>query len=145
MNFRPEMVLAMRRGPKIETRRVANDNPRSPWYRAGCAYHVQRPSIDRGPVDYAICPGRGKAAVGRLKLTAEPELSVVENITDLGAHREGFKDRDAFLAYFRKLNPTSGLDTSIWALRFAVVSWSVTVDEIEAMVEAAKPKPKGKR
>jgi hypothetical protein len=122
MNFRPEMVLAIRRG-KCETRRVVNDNPNSPWYRGGCAYHVTRPSIDRFEKTYAICPGRGKSAVGRLKLTAEPELSVVESITDLGAVHEGFEDRAAFLDYFLKLNPGVSLQTDVWVVRFGVYSW----------------------
>lgn len=122
MNFRPEMVAAIRRG-KCETRRVANDNPNSPWYRGGCAYHVTRPSIDRFEKTYAICPGRGKAAVGRLRLLREPELTVVENITDLGARREGFDDRAAFLDYFLKLNRGVSLKTEVWALHFEVFSW----------------------
>jgi hypothetical protein len=116
------MVLAIRRG-KHETRRVANDNPRSPWYRGGCAYHVTRPRLDRFEKTYAICPGRGKQAVGRLKLTKEPELTVVENITDAGAIAEGFESRDAFLDYFLRLNRGVDLKTEVWAIRFAVVFW----------------------
>lgn len=122
MNFRPEMVAAIRRG-KCETRRVVNDNPNSPWYRGGCAYHVTRPSLERFEKTYAICPGRGKTAVGRLKLTKEPELTVVENITDAGAIAEGFESRDAFLDYFLKLNRGVDLQTEVWAVRFGVYSW----------------------
>lgn len=132
MNFRPEMVAAIRRG-KCETRRVANDNPNSPWYRGGCAFHVPRPSIERFEKTYAICPGRGKTAVGRLKLTKEPELSVVENITEAGALNEGFKSRDDFLAYFKELNPTTGLDTEVWVIRFAPVEWHML--RLAAMLE----------
>jgi hypothetical protein len=132
------MVLAIRRG-KCETRRVVNDNPNSPWYRGGCAYHVPRPSLERFEKTYAICPGRGKAAVGRLKLTHEPDLSVVESITDLGARREGFDDRAAFLDYFLKLNRGVDLQTEVWALRFEVVYWDEAA--VLAMIretEAAK-------
>jgi hypothetical protein len=129
VNFRPEMVAAIRRG-KCETRRVANDNPNSPWYRGGCAYRVGRPG------GYAICPGRGKSAVGRLELTVEPQLSAVENITDLGARREGFESRAAFLDYFLRLNRAASLETEVWALRFAVIEWDVlalaaTLDELQ--------------
>jgi hypothetical protein len=122
VNFRPEMIAAIRRG-KIETRRIASDNPNSPWYRGGCAFRMQR--LDERPEKtYAITPGRGKgSAVGRLKLTKEPELSIVENITDLGAHNEGFESRDAFLDYFRNLNTRAELGTEVWVIRFAVVSW----------------------
>jgi hypothetical protein len=124
VNFRPKMVAAIRRG-KCETRRVANDNPNSPWFRGGCPYHVPRLDIERIEKTYAICPGRGKAGVGRLRLVDEPKLQVVEDITDLGARREGFDNRDDFLAYFKKLNPKSGLDTEVWAIHFEVVSWDM--------------------
>lgn len=135
MNFRPEMVAAIRRG-KCETRRVANDNPNSPWYRGGCAYRETR--LDERPAKtYAICPGRGKKAVGRLRLTAEPELSVVRNVTEAGARNEGFESRDAFLDYFLKLNRGVDLYTEVWRVPFAVVSWDeaavlAMLDEMKA-------------
>lgn len=122
MNFRPEMVAAIRRG-KVATRRVVSDNPNSPWYRGGCQYHMTRPSFDRFEKTYAICPGRGKAAVGRLRLTREPELSVVENITETGARQEGFKSRQDFLNYFFALNSGVTLRTEVWVVYFTAVIW----------------------
>lgn len=123
MNFTESMILKMRRGPKIETRRLANLNPNSPWCRERCGFHTWRPGEPEEPT-YAISPGRGQGPqIGRLKLTREPELSLVENITDLGAHNEGFESRAAFLAYFQELNPGTSLKAEVWVIRFAVVSW----------------------
>lgn len=118
MNFRPEMVEAIRRGQKTETRRVANLNPRSPWCRERCGVRMGK--------RYAICPGRGKAAVGYLELTRAPELSLIENITDLGASREGFDDRDAFLAYFAEMHPHVSVKAEVWVIAFKVTEWVTT-------------------
>lgn len=120
MNFRPEMVDAIRRGQKIETRRIANLNPRSPWCRERCGFRVDHPG------GYAICPGRGKSAVGRLELIREPELSLIENITDLGAYHEGFDDRASFLDYFRKLHPRISLKAEVWVVAFKPIEWVTT-------------------
>lgn len=122
MNFRPEMVLAIRRG-KCETRRVVSDNPRSPWYGGGCALHVPGPGFERFRKSYAICPGRGKAGVARLELLREPERHLLENVTETGAIYEGFESREKFLAYVLDLNPGLSVKDEVWAIRFKVVLW----------------------
>lgn len=131
MNFRPEMVAAIRRGQKTETRRVANLNPNSPWCRERCGYRMPK-IAEPEEKSYAICPGRGKTSVGRLQLIEEPELTLVENITDLGAYREGFEDREEFLAYFRKLHPRISLKAEVWRVHFKPVSW---VPDVDALIE----------
>lgn len=113
MNFRPEMVDAIRERKKTQTRRLVNDNPRSPWFRGRCSYRTDR--------RYAICPGRGKSAVGYLELSAEPKLEVVADISEKDARLEGFESRDAFLRYFVVLNGSGILESEAWALRFRVL------------------------
>lgn len=131
MNFRPEMVLAIRRGRKTETRRIANDNPNSPWYRGDCGFEI-------GHVGgYAICPGRGRAAVGRLELTAEPRLDAIEAMDDAAARREGFDDLLAFRAYWERLHGRVEPLLKLWVVAFEPISWSASLKEIEAMVEVA--------
>ena len=44
---------------KTVTRRLVSDNPRSPWFEGGCSLKAGR--------DYAVCPGRGKNAIGRVR------------------------------------------------------------------------------
>lgn len=136
MNFRPEMVAAIRRGQKTETRRVANLNPNSPWCRERCGYRTAAMAgLDEKT--YAICPGRGKTSVGRLTLVEEPELTLVENITDLGGFREGFDDREGFLDYFRKMHKGISLKAEVWRLHFRPVSWVPDIDELIEELMAA--------
>lgn len=60
MNFAPDLAEKILAGEKTVTRRMPSDNPRSPWWREKCAFEVGR--------EYAICPGRGKNAVGRMRI-----------------------------------------------------------------------------
>jgi hypothetical protein len=59
VNFRPELAEKVMRGEKTVTRRIASTNPRSPWYSDRCGLKTGR--------DYAVCPGRGKHALGRVR------------------------------------------------------------------------------
>ena len=47
MNFRPELAEKVMAGEKTVTRRVASENPRSPWYVGGCS-QLDRPDVDVG-------------------------------------------------------------------------------------------------
>lgn len=62
MNFRPELAAKVMAGEKTVTRRLVSDNPRSPWWREKC-------SLKLGRV-YAVCPGRGKHAIGHVRVLA---------------------------------------------------------------------------
>jgi hypothetical protein len=117
VNFRPELVEAIRRGRKSETRRVANGNPNSPWYRGACAF-------SKGHVGgYAICPGRGKAAVGRLELTEDPVLEKLGDLDDEAARREGFADLLEFEAYWERLHGKWDPNLEVWVIKFNVTEW----------------------
>lgn len=119
MIFRPEMVKAIYDGRKTETRRVASENPNSPWYRDDCAFYVGRPG------GYAISPGRSKNAVGRLELTEEPRLDVLEAMTDEDGRREGFEGFIDFRAYFERLHGRFDPLLKVWVVSFRPIEWNV--------------------
>ncbi len=58
MNFQPALARLVMAGEKTVTRRLASKNSRSPWARGGCGLRVEG--------SCAVCPGRGKRAIGRV-------------------------------------------------------------------------------
>lgn len=114
MNFRPELAAAVMAGDKTVTRRLVSDNPRSPWYRGGCSLVVGR--------DYAVCPGRGTNAIGRVTVTAVSR-GPLGHLTDLEAQREGFADGFAFQRAFEEINGgVYDRDAEVWRVAFQVAS-----------------------
>jgi hypothetical protein len=112
VNFRPELAAAVMAGKKTVTRRLVSENPRSPWWRGGCKKKVGR--------DYAVCPGRGKHAIGRVVIT---EVTL-EHLGDVGpgeARREGFSDVRAFQQEFATINGCFEPDTLVWRIAFRVL------------------------
>jgi hypothetical protein len=96
VNFRPELAAAVMDGRKTVTRRIVSENPRSPWWRGGCAYRVGQ--------SVAVCPGRAKHAIGRAvvrDVRLEP-LSMLYREED--AHAEGFPSVAAFRAAWEAIN-----------------------------------------
>ncbi len=67
MNFKPELADAVMARRKTVTRRKVSENPRSPWWRERCAYRVGQ--------DVAICPGRGKHAIGRARIISVERMA----------------------------------------------------------------------
>jgi hypothetical protein len=102
MNFRPELAEKVMAGEKTVTRRLVSDNPRSPWYVGGCSLNVGQ--------DYAVCPGRGKDAIGRAVVT-DVRLEPLGEIGDGEARREGFVSQrefdDAWVAINGRWDPTA--------------------------------------
>lgn len=127
------MVLAIRRGKKTQTRRVASDNPNSPWYEGGCGLFYPGP-----PSGYAICPGRGKSAVGRLQLTEEPRLDVLGAMDDEDGRREGFEGWLDFQAYWERLHGRFDPKLKVWVISFEVLHWDER--RILAMIDEMKEK-----
>ncbi len=117
MNFRPEMVEAIYRGRKTQTRRIADANPNSPWYREDCAFYVGRPD------GYAICPGRGESAVGRLSLSEEPRLDYLGMMDDEAARSEGFSGFLDFRAYWERLHGDFDSNLRVWVVSFEPLEW----------------------
>lgn len=111
MNFRPELAEAVMGGRKTVTRRAISDNPRSP-------YHPRRAFRMVGQ-RVAICPGRGKPAVGSAEVVAiTRERFDPVAITADEARAEGFKDASEFRltwAYLhRDLEPVA-----VWRIKLA--------------------------
>lgn len=70
---------------------------------------------------YAVCPGRGKPAVGRIHLR-EIEHQYLHQIDEAGAQAEGCADRAAFAVLWDSLHKRPGTrwadNPSVWVLRF---------------------------
>ena len=67
--------------------------------------------------DYAVQPGRGKRAVGRVRVT-DVRREKLEEITHDGACREGFVDVEAFMDYWRRLHGHLASEQEVWRIRF---------------------------
>lgn len=109
MNFRPELAAAVIEGRKTVTRRIARDNPRSTWSRGGCKLAPGQ--------SVAICPGRGKPAVGRRRV-ASVELMPLGWLSDEEARREGCADAAAFEALWVEINGAYDPDVEVWRVAF---------------------------
>jgi hypothetical protein len=103
--FRPDLAAKVLSGEKTVTRRLASDNPRSPWWRGGCALEPGR--------RYAVQPGRGRAALGRVEV-AEAALEPLGHLTDAEARREGFPDALAFCDAWIAINGQYRPGALVW-------------------------------
>lgn len=112
MNFRPELAEKVMAGAKTVTRRLTSDNPNSPWWRYGCGLKVGG--------DYAVCPGRGKNAIGRV-LVRDVQLDLLGYLDDDEARREGFADAAEFVEAFRAINGKYNALAPVWRIEFEVV------------------------
>lgn len=115
MNFRPELAAKVMAGEKTVTRRIPSINPRSPWWIKGCKLVVGR--------DYAVCPGRGKPAIGRIVIE---RFSMVwlSQMTEHEARLEGFEDTGDFFDAWDEINPTKPGDTLVWRVQFKAIPGS---------------------
>ena len=104
MNFKPELAAAVMRGDKTVTRRLVSDNPRSPWWREQCGYRV-------GQV-VAICPGRGKHAIGRAAVVSVDKMTLAV-LSSSEAQAEGFRDTAEFERAWAAIN---GGSYNPWAI-----------------------------
>jgi hypothetical protein len=119
MNFRPELADAVMRCEKTVTRRKVSDNPRSPWWREKCGYRVGQ--------DVAICPGRGKHAIGRARIVSVRR-------TELGwlspaeAQMEGFVGCTAvpaaryFEAAWTAINGSYDPEAVVWRIELEAIT-----------------------
>lgn len=109
MNFRPELAQAVMDGRKLVTRRVASDNPRSPWWRGGCALKPGH--------HYAVCPGRGKVAIGRVMIE-NVTLGELGYLSPAAARLEGFDTPAEFEAVIVDLHGAYDPTVEVWRVQF---------------------------
>lgn len=112
MNFRPELAAKVMAGEKTVTRRLVSDNPRSPWWRERCRYRV-------GQV-VAICPGRGKHAIGRAEVTSVDQMRL-GHVGDREAQREGFTNWERFHIAWMTINDGLDPDALVWRIGLRAV------------------------
>ena len=113
MNFQPGLAALVMKGEKTVTRRLVSDNPRSPWYRGQCALKVSH--------DYAVCPGRGKHAIGRVKVTRVSREPLHLALNPGEAEKEGFPHAESFLAAWKVINGDWDDMATVWRVEFEVV------------------------
>lgn len=112
MIFRPEVAQAILDGHKtVMRRRRTGSNPTGKpggWLDEPCRYKVGR--------TYAIQPGPGKKAIGRIRVTGvRPEL--MTDLTVDEARREGFAGIPEFIATYHGRG--SWLDI-VWRIEFVL-------------------------
>lgn len=108
MNFRPELAAKVMDGTKTVTRRLVSDNPRSPWFVGGCSLKVGQ--------DYAVCPGRGKPAIGRVRILSVTRATLA--LDDAEARREGCEDAEDFAAVIVAIHGRYEPETPAWRIEF---------------------------
>ncbi len=113
MNFQPELARAVLDGRKTVTRRLASSNPRSPWSRERCGL--------RAGDSFAVCPGRGKPAVGRARVLAVARVSL-GRLDEREAAREGFGSAKEFERAFTIINGGYDPDAIVWRIEFELLA-----------------------
>lgn len=88
MIFRPELAQAILDGRKTETRRPARFENGTEWVR---------PPYKPGRT-YAVQPGRGKKAIGRIRIVGVRWERFFEGLDEAAAHREGFESVREFIS-----------------------------------------------
>lgn len=109
MIFRQSLVDAILRGDKTATRRLAVDNPNSPWWRGGCPLKVGR--------SFAVQAGRGQPAIAR----AIPDRVAMERLgaaTHTDAKREGFPNLQSFFEEWQAINGAFDPLAWVWVIEF---------------------------
>jgi hypothetical protein len=109
LTFKPELAEAVMAGEKTETRRVANDNPRSPWWRERCGFSIGR--------DYAVQPGRGKIQIGRARILYTSR-GPLRKLTASQAAAEGFASVADFEAIWEQLHGSYDSALEVWVVSF---------------------------
>jgi hypothetical protein len=125
VNFRPELAQAILDGRKTVTRRLVSDKPRSPWFRERCTLKVDH--------SYAVCPGRGKPAIGRVRVvsthlerlgdvfgeTAAPDDNPPDSMRE--AIAEGFTESvQAFKETWTAINGGYDPEALVWRVEFTL-------------------------
>jgi hypothetical protein len=96
-------------GEKTVTRRRMSANPRSPWHEHCCSLRVGW--------CYAVCPGRGREAIGRVLVT-DVRVVTLGDIDEADAGHEGFADREGFVEGWTAINGGFDHAERVWRIEF---------------------------
>lgn len=127
MLFKPELVARILAGEKTQTRRV-NRGEDTAW-REGVYPQTDPPIVRlyrRGHIlwavgrSYALQPGRGKHAVGRIRITAIRYCARASDISESDARAEGFATAEEFREVYARINGTGSLEQPCWMLCFSL-------------------------
>lgn len=120
MIFSPDLAAKVLDGSKTQTRRRDKGGPCR--YKAGKTYAVQ--------------PGRGKKAIGRIRvLSVRPEL--MTQLDDEEARLEGFKNTGEFAAKWLAIYGKGSWLDIVWRIEFTLADPRA----VERFVRAALSKP----
>lgn len=107
MIFAPDLAEAVVAGRKTVTRRrVKGDAP--------CRYEAGR--------DYAVQPGRGKKAIGRIRILSVRKESLAGITADGEAKREGFRRVADFVDRWAAMYGDVRLADEVWRIEFEPAS-----------------------
>lgn len=110
--FREPLALKVVAGEKTVTRRVPNDNPRSPWWRERCGMVVGS--------THAVCPGRGVLSIGRVRI-ASTRMVRLGLMTEDEARREGCESLAHFISVWEAINREYDPQMRVWRVEFQPV------------------------
>lgn len=113
MNFSPELARKVMAGEKTVTRRATSTNERSPWWFEKCSLVVGR--------DYAVCPGRGKNAIGRIEILSVRLERLALALVTPEPYLEGFQLANGFRRVWESMHGTFDPDELVWRVQFKVV------------------------
>ena len=112
-------------GRKTQTRRAIKLEDRAMYGADGRVIAIENRNSAGRPfmryrvgARYAVQPGRGRDAVGRIELLEIRHCDRAGVINDQDARAEGFESADEFRRTYSAINGAAALDEPCWALTF---------------------------
>lgn len=133
MQFTPANVEKIRTHKKTETRRPARGEFHSTSEEIRSAAGRLKWRCNKL---YALQPGRGKKAVGIIRLRAI-RLEHLQEITEAGIKAEGFASREEFIEVWRSLYPAEHKDTRAFAWENNPLVWVLRIEYIQVRGDVA--------
>lgn len=122
MIFTPENVQKILAGEKTETRRIVKAGETLFGSEVYTGKHLQKWGVGN---TYALQPGRGKQAVGRIRIMGL-RREALQAMTDADARAEGVADVAEFRALWDSINKRKGHtwedNPMVWVIRFEVMA-----------------------